>query len=267
MSAVAEETLPVTRALDGLWWPAFWDSEPFARHLARAADLYVDAPAAHRALADISGHIEDVVSARGTGFDLMQIGFTGKEKSGVQAIAFAALVPALHPTSVHAVCCTRLRALLPGLAASIDIDRVGAVLQECKRCKPHIAMCLIKTMCNAWCTSHRLHEACRLPCVFGCKSGLDKLSHYLECPNLWGLVSLVLGGEWFPTDILGRLGLSTPSLRAVHGVFMAFHVYHAVKVSHREVVVAALDSSDFSPTYLVARSSARAALALIRPGP
>eukprot|EP00972_Heterocapsa_arctica_P097473 14380388-Heterocapsa_arctica.AAC.1 len=43
---------------------------------------------------------------------------------------------------------------------------------------------VIKTVCNAWATSSRMHSA-RVGCRFGCglESG-DSMLHYLNCPRL-----------------------------------------------------------------------------------
>ena len=48
--------------------------------------------------------------------------------------------------------------------------------------------------------------------------------------------------------------------------FLAFHMYHAVKVGHRGVVLIAMETSDFASSHQVALSSSRAALTLLGQG-
>ena len=43
--------------------------------------------------------------------------------------------------------------------------------------RKHEAMQVVKTWCNSWATSKRLHLLPLLPCVFGCSNQIDDLSH------------------------------------------------------------------------------------------
>ena len=258
LHAAAEDHLPFARVVKGLVWPAFWDSPPFATHLAEAAALFPGSHDAHTALALRRNDISGVADG--------SIRFNGKSKPAVQALASQILVCALHRDSLASVCLARLRTLLPEHALEITHDRVDALLAIARKCRPHFAMCLIKTLSNSWCTSRRFHETNRLPCVFGCPDCIDTLEHYLCCGALWGIVHWITGSPPHPL-LCGRLGLLTPSPRAVLHVFFAFHTYHAVKVGHRVVVDDAVSSLDFGPVHAVARSSARSAVAMVRRTP
>ena len=118
---------------------------------------------------------------------------------------------------------------------------------------------------NAWTTSHRMHETPQLPCVFGCPDARDTLAHYLECPHLWVLVSRALRVH-VPDTVAQRLGMPHVTTQTVHSMFLAFHMYHAVKVGHRGVVLIAMETSDFASSHQVALSSSRAALTLLGQG-
>ena len=48
-----------------------------------------------------------------------------------------------------------------------------------KTLRKHDSRRVLKTWVNSWATSRRYHEAVQLPCLFGCKDGVDKQSHYL----------------------------------------------------------------------------------------
>ena len=248
----AMEHLPMERSLCGLWWPRDWLSHPVALQLEHAAALFTGNSVLHPALAP---HAEQLkASAAGCG------------RSSLQRMVYGLVKPALHPDRLCAVCAGRMRALLPAHADVITDLRVALTLSKVKKLSPHVAMCVIKTFCNAWCTSHRFHEQPILGCVFGCHGETDPLAHYLHCQPLWSLASQALG-FFLPISAIGRLAVLRNDVSTLQGIFMAFHMYHAVKVGHKEVLRLAFESLDFSTTQLVALSSSRAALALIRPGP
>eukprot|EP00972_Heterocapsa_arctica_P069348 10246482-Heterocapsa_arctica.AAC.1 len=56
-----------------------------------------------------------------------------------------------------------------------------------------------------------------------------------------------------------------PTALKVKATFCAFHVYHAVKVGLLRLVREAFVQSDFGVVLAAARSSSRAAAALVRP--
>ena len=253
LETTALDFLPMQRSLLGKWWPAFWDSEPFALHLSEAYKLFPHNPAAHAALVPRAALL---CNPHGAGLHFKP-----------QRVAGALLLPAILPGagSVAAVCTVRLGALLPAIRKHLNVPLVSALLELGKKSSPHIAMCLVKSLANAWCTSHRLHEQVRLPCVFGCLEACDSLQHYWSCARLWGVVSAALGLQ-LPECVLGKLGFPVPTMGNVHAIFVAYHAYHTVKISHRDSVQTAIESQDFSTTLSVALSSTRAALLLIRTG-
>ena len=97
--------------------------------------------------------------------------------------------------------------------------------QIMRKLRKHEAMQVIKTWCNSWSTSYRYHEDNLLPCLLGCPSRPDDLSHYICCPHVWSTV-----GDCFPqlelASPLARLGVESPSrerLITLAGIFQAYH--------------------------------------------
>jgi len=93
---------------------------------------------------------------------------------------------------------------------------------------PHVQMCIWKSWTGAWTTSHRMHEAERLDCLFGCRSCTDTFTHYLFCPVLWHTVGEALQMV-LPYDIAERLCVRAPSVSSLRGLALAFQGYHYIK--------------------------------------
>ena len=94
--------------------------------------------------------------------------------------------------------------------------------------KIHCRMVWWKTVCGAWTTSHRMHEADQLPCIFGCTDAKDTMCHYMICPVLWQLAR-----EAYPLEassaLSSRLCLVSPSKDSLNRLSIAFGIFHAVK--------------------------------------
>ena len=115
-------------------------------------------------------------------------------------------------------------------------------------------MIIIKTWANSWATSDRYQEDLRLPCIFGCAqfcccepNSKDYLTHYLACPILWNLVdsainSPVLYAAPLPVQ---NCCFNNPSQDDLKRLAVAFKSYHAIRLSHPEVVRRALRSKEF----------------------
>ncbi len=91
----------------------------------------------------------------------------------------------------------------------------------------HDGMRVLKTWVNSWHTSDRYHESVRLPCIWGCADALDKLSHYVMCPYLFGLIK-----HFFPPAShcpVERLGLVEPTREKMLCVACTFGGYHAAR--------------------------------------
>ncbi len=108
---------------------------------------------------------------------------------------------------------------------------ISALLRQIRK---HDAMRVIKTWVNSWATSYRMHEPVLLPCLFGCIDSCDQFSHYVTCPILFALQTLMTPQA--PQDPLERIGLvniSRGSALAVSCTFAGYHaVRRAIKLSH-----------------------------------
>ena len=105
----------------------------------------------------------------------------------------------------------------------------------------HHALAVIKTLSGSWCTGRRMHENSKLECVFGCVAK-DDWTHYLYCDRLWGIVAVCTGNPrpQLPLDPPALLGIAPINIAALTNVFIAYTVYHDLKVGRRDQVEALL---------------------------
>lgn len=141
---------------------------------------------------------------------------------GVHKVAVLAFGGFWHPPDFVRLFKKRAATLVPGFDLVVDWKlQFGRV----KKLGGHSAMMVIKTWANAWTTSDRMHEAERLPCVFGCSSLPDSLRHYLDCPRLWR--ALRQGGLLDEGSC--ALRLFSLRLEGMMSLVAAFLVYHQVR--------------------------------------
>ena len=114
---------------------------------------------------------------------------------------------------------------------------------------------VIKTVCNGWCTSSRLHEDRRLGCMLGCSNCKDELKHYLVCDILLSIVATHFAFTMGPTP-LHRLNIVSPSPQMAVMLCSMYNVYHTLKVGHRVVVDRSLRSGRFGPCCQIASNVA-----------
>ena len=107
---------------------------------------------------------------------------------------------------------------------AILLDRCWIAL---KKCRVADAVKIIKTWSNGWATSSRYHEGVVLPCLFGCKSCIDNLQHYLQCPHLFALWTFLAGSV--SADPLKRWGLIAPEPNDFLQIACVFSGYHAIR--------------------------------------
>ena len=108
-----------------------------------------------------------------------------------------------------------------------------------KRAPSHISMSVLKTVCNAWTTTHRMHEVNRSMCIFGCTSQVDSLVHYLRCPVLAMPVSVALRDPLPIPSPNPSFFLPPPltSRKDILRLFISFHTYHSVRNSRSNIDV------------------------------
>ena len=101
----------------------------------------------------------------------------------------------------------------------------------------------VKCWANAWTASSRMHEPLVLPCIFGCPGCIDEFDHYLVCDALW---TAVISCSFKRTELLQSSPLTKLGLDGSEAwlqmLTIAFSCYHAIKMSHRELVLASIAS-------------------------
>ena len=174
-------------------------------------------------------------------------------KRSIQAIAFSSLqLLSLKKEARYFLLFRRTSPL--GFSHQYIISRsdVDKAFELAKASSYHDAIAWLKTVTNGWCTSDRMHEHVKLPCIFGCKGAPDNLKHYLECLILWSLIDEAFHGLIHPFPI-GRVNYLEPSTDNVILISAAFEVYHALKIGLREIVLSAIQSSRFGEVCRVSR--------------
>ena len=101
---------------------------------------------------------------------------------------------------------------------------LSVVLREVKS---FVTMCWLRTMCNAWNTTYRMHEETLWPCLFGC-SECDTIGHYLVCPVLRQLAREQIPDEDSVLEI-ECLCFIAPSIVKLQRIAVCHYFYHACK--------------------------------------
>ena len=176
-----------------------------------------------------------------------------KNKESIQAIAFHSLqLLSLNKETRYWLLFRRTRPLgfsQQYILSRSDVDRAFGFA---KASAYHDAIAWLKTVTNGWCTSERMHEVVKLPCIFGCNAALDNLKHYLECRILWSLIDEAFCGLIHPLPI-GRVNYLDPNTDNVILISAAFEIYHALKIGLREVVLSAIQSMRFGDVCRISR--------------
>ena len=123
-------------------------------------------------------------------------------------------------------------------------------------------MMILKTWGNSWSTSYRYHEPKLLTCLFGCPDCPDKLAHYVVCPWLFKIVSLIRPET--SSDPLERIALKNATIESLKAVACIFAGYHSIKCMPTNLTIAHTSSTDSSSRVATAVSFAEAFLALAR---
>ena len=129
--------------------------------------------------------------------------------------------------------------LRPLGAAPPDLPQCEALRKHYACLPPQLAVTAMRMVLNAWCTSHRMHDRDRPPCLWGCEVGEDTLSHYLVCPAFWQPLDAALLAPrevWSPVFWgICPARFCTDPLNAVAAQIIASVAYHAVRQRYRVI--------------------------------
>ena len=150
--------------------PSFWDTPAYVQNLAACvAGIPSDSD-----LCKAVREIKQVLARMERGRLCKKaphhaLGF-GHSKIPIQSIAYSCLVKHLYPDNIHHLVKRRLTTLgvLELGSQLFNADVWTQTVQFYKISDPYCTICWLKTFCNGWCTSFRMHEPIFLPCVFGC---------------------------------------------------------------------------------------------------
>jgi hypothetical protein len=165
----------ITVARDELT-PDFWDHPPIAQILSEA---WHGTP-----LVPIKAQVAALVKSK---INLLSVENPAVSREGpknkitVQKWAYPEFLRLLYPDDLALVLQRRLQKIL---GSNFNPDSLAPALLIVKSLKPHVAVQVLKTWSNAWATTHRFHEARRLPCLFGCPDEADSLNHCALCPYI-----------------------------------------------------------------------------------
>ena len=193
----AEEHLPFALYLSGQLLLPFWDNEPIAITLA-------------------NGHSSVPSQLH------LQLATHGHKRSRLQREVALFFRSALFPPDWGSVFHKRLSKMFGNLH-EVDTFLSNGVAAKwdpaflfLAKLNSHTAMCVIKTLANAWTTTHRLNESVRMRCIFGSEDPVVT-KHYIVCDALARIVAEA-GLVGLSSNVLCRLCIQNPD--AIHACFM-----------------------------------------------
>ena len=228
LNVAAMQCLPRERWTNGLQYPEFWDSPAFVCNLQSAYQCFVTKP---KLRIGALAALHEVCNGPPP-FDPKQF----PPYPDFQALAYSKLLAASFSTdSLQKTIYKRVRDLfIPYEIEGTGVDLSAALTIMKKRLRKHGVMRVIKTWCNSWGTSARMHERIRLPCLLGCQEAEDHMAHYVQCPFWLYLLSKLLPDP-LPSPLpLTRLGVVDPSITSLLALSCSFAGYHAIKRLARE---------------------------------
>ena len=235
---LAVDLLPLRLVAEGALCSTWWDTLPFVHHLASA--FYG------------TGSFS---SSKAVGVKMHTM-YTQDNERNIQSLAHKALSTETSGYSFYFLFhrrCVPLGISHLGVLSPRDVQDA----LDCAKLVNHsTSIAWIKTVTNAWCTSHRMHESNKLNSISGCRTSPDRLDHYITCSLLCSLLHEVFGGDFTP-GFFARLNFSRPCERNLYILAAAFDIYHSLKIGLREVVDEASVSLRFATISRNARIIAR----------
>jgi len=229
LADAANECLPMSLALQGVFTPPGWSSESVVEYAFKASGLK---HIPNNTRVSIEWAIENAPAAR-----------IPNVATSIQKVVMIALTRTLS-CEFESLVVRRLSVLCPGFVFNVpQTIAKWAILLKGKSLS--IKVIALRSLVNSWTTSYRFHEPVLLSCVFGCSrlgpfprnhlNCRDELSHYLVCRPLWQMVSEIINIDMTIMKSPERLGVGR--VCNVEGIVMAHHMYHFVKHSRWDDVV------------------------------
>ena len=144
-------------------------------------------------------------------------------------------------------------------SVELEIHSAKSLLRKLRKAE---ALMVLKTWGNSWSTSYRYHEPKLFPCLFGCPSSPDKLAHYVTCPWLFKIISLIRPDT--SSNPLERIAMQNVTIESLKTVACTFAGYHAIKCTPTLLQLAHTACTDSSAHLSTAVSFADAFLAVAR---
>ena len=215
LEEAADRYLPANYVVRDCLSVTCWDSPPIAVNLREAARGLPRHPSWARGLPDF---ISKLGTSNGGSWQAIPI----------QKLVYKELVANRFGNNLNDTFERRLNSLFQ----PYELDFQQAILLDgcwgaLKKCRVADAVKIIKTWSNGWATSSRYHEGLILPCLFGCKSCIDCLEHYIQCHHLRALWTFLAGDV--NSDPLKRWGLITPEPNDFLRIACVFSGYHAIR--------------------------------------
>ncbi len=213
LQAAALDLLPLNAVAREECTPSFWDSQPMALTLDHAFKGFYGNPKYYKGITECINNLD------------VPVFYPGIKVPQLQKQCYASLLSAVLPSNIPATINKRIRDIFsPYDIPCFNYPSISALLKQLRK---HDALRVIKTWVNSWATSYRMHEPVLLPCLFGCDGATDQLSHYVMCPILFALQTLLIIDA--PQNPLERIGLINITRRTALSVSCTFAGYHAVR--------------------------------------
>ena len=173
--------------------PPFWDSEPIAFSLKHAYSGFLRdsrwGPGAKFVIEQFKAANRGNIPPPGS--SLFQSKFKRTQKrfyESFMATYFKAdfVQDQLRPKLIEHFGPT---AQLAGVDLPTELNAQHLATQINSLTRPSDRFKVLKTWLNGWCTSHRLHETIRMPCLFWCTGCTDSFSHCTKCLRLQQLIA------------------------------------------------------------------------------
>jgi hypothetical protein len=234
--------------------PTFWDTEAIAVHLSNAYSSFPRSDNFQTAVSTALGTVCNSIVPT----DPKDFPPTHK----LQAVVYKSILQSAVVSDPSSTILRRVRDLFAPYDTTVAESEIHKAKSLLRRLRKAEALMVLKTWGNSWSTSYRFHEPQLFTCLFGCPSCPDQLAHYVMCPWLFKIVSLLRPET--PPNPLERIALENVTIESLKSVACTFAGYHAIKCTPTSLTLAHTSSTDSGAILGTAVSFADAFLAVAR---